>query len=103
MADQLLGEYLTTKRVNKGLVLELTRLGKDWLIKQTERAHAEIWRTLLFDLEARHDLHMLGDDEYELVGALTSSPVIVTKPSFDEDTHELIGFDAVFWFPNYQI
>lgn len=110
--DPIVGEYLTTQRVTSGLVLKLTTDGRARLEAMREveyedvvtfdRPHADVLRDLVTDMTERRELHLLHHSEYEILGAMTSSPIIVTMPQFN-DAQELTGFDAAFWFPNYQI
>lgn len=125
----LTGENVTAERVTKALIFRLTTAGREHLLGRVQGAcipldgfvaqgdpffplrdteinftkpHAEIWRELLSDFEGASTLHLLADDEYEMLGALTSAPIVVTKPGRDQG-NALVSFDAVFWFPNYQI
>jgi hypothetical protein len=83
------------------------------------KPHAEIMRALIEDLTECGDLELVTDEENaRLVGGLTASPVLVTNPRHDspdpsiphpsdrlssDPASDLSGFDAVFWFPNYQV
>lgn len=109
--DPIVGEYLTTQRVTSGLVLKLTTDGRARLEAMREveyedvvtfdRPHADVLRDLVTDMTERRELHLLRDSEYEILGAMTSAPILVTLPSFKDG--ELTAFDAAFWFPNYQV
>lgn len=119
MPDKVTGLYVTAERITRGLVVTLTDAGREELNNMTEsdpdneceypgalrfdRSYVSAWRALILDLEECQDIHMLTDSEYEMVGALTSAPIIVALPKFDAETNDLTAFDAVFWFPNYQI
>lgn len=112
MPDKVTGLYVTAERVTSGLVLKLTPAGRAELEAMTtgdresgisfDRPHVSAWTCLISDLEECRDIHMLADAEYEMLGALTSAPIIVTLPAYN-DQSELTAFDAAFWFPNYQV
>lgn len=112
---------VTADRLPKSLRIKLTDAGRAALDNMTEadpdneaehagalrfdRPYSVIWRALLSQGEGTQGegtLYLLAEHEYEMLGALTSAPIIVTKPGRN-DQGELTSFDAVFWFSNYQI
>ncbi len=130
MNNRLEGAYVTAARVTKGLVLRLTALGRDELLDYLTNAdeieiqhrngyHTEasdykwsrqqdqIIDAMIEDLRLCGDLELITeDDNARLIGALTSAPILVTKPQHDdsdEGNGDLVAFDAVFAFMNYQV
>jgi len=99
------GSYVTLEKNAHKLVIRLTQMGRDFLVKENlelstgelSRGSDEVFCELLEDFFQNGWSWVLP----EQVGALTSAPIVSDEISYD-DNGDIDHIGVIWWFPEYE-